>query len=211
CSDAESDSTSFDEVLEMLELTGRSLPHVLMMMVPEAYEKKTGLDPDVRAFYDYNAGQMEPWDGPAAILATDGTQVVATLDRNGLRPGRWTLTTDGLVIAGSETGILDLPAERIASRGRLQPGTMFVVDTAERRIISDAEIKKRVATSAPWQKWLDEGTMRLADLPEREHLVHPAASVHRRQRTFGYTEEELKILVGPMAKTGAEPLGAMGS
>src|SRR5690606_28523883 len=132
-------------------------------------------------------------------------------DRNGLRPGRWTLTTDGLVIAGSETGILDLPAERIASRGRLQPGTMFVVDTAERRIISDAEIKKRVATSAPWQKWLDEGTMRLADLPEREHLVHPAASVHRRQRTFGYTEEELKILVGPMAKTGAEPLGAMGS
>ena len=211
CSEGESDSASFDEVLELLELTGRSLPHVMMMMVPEAYEKKTGMDPDVRAFYEYNAGQMEPWDGPAAILATDGTQVVATLDRNGLRPGRWTVTTDGLVVAGSETGILDLPDERIARRGRLQPGAMFVVDTAEGRIISDEEVKKQVATSAPWRAWLDEGTVRLTDLPEREHLVHPAVSVRRRQRTFGYTEEELKILVGPMAATGAEPLGAMGS
>src|SRR5699024_3066257 len=152
-------------------------------------------------FYEYNAGQMEPWDGPAAILATDGTQVVATLDRNGLRPGRWTMTTDGLVVAGSETGILDLPPERIARRGRLRPGAMFVVDTATGRIVSDTEVKKKVATSAPWREWLDEGIVRLADMPEREHLVHPVASVRRRQRTFGYTEEELKILVGPMGNT----------
>ncbi|MGO1769732.1 MAG: glutamate synthase large subunit, partial [Microbacterium sp.] len=211
CSDDESDSASFDEVVELLELTGRTLPHVMMMMVPEAYEKKPDLDPDVRAFYEYHAGQMEPWDGPAALLATDGTQVVATLDRNGLRPGRWTVTTDGLVVVGSETGVLEFAPERIARRGRLQPGTMFVVDTAEGRIRSDAEVKKEVATMAPWREWLDRGTVHLADLPEREHLVHPVASVRRRQRTFGYTEEELKILIGPMGRTGAEPLGAMGS
>ncbi|WP_232531660.1 glutamate synthase large subunit [Microbacterium halophytorum] len=211
CSDDESDSASFDEVLEMLELTGRSLPHVMMMMVPEAYERKAEMDEDVRAFYDYHAGLMEPWDGPAALLATDGTQVVATLDRNGLRPGRWTVTTDGLVVVGSETGVLEFEPERIARRGRLQPGTMFVVDTAEGRIRSDAEVKKEIATSAPWAKWLEEGTVRLADLPEREHLVHPVASVRRRQRTFGYTEEELKILIGPMGAKGAEPIGAMGS
>jgi len=211
CSDSESDSASFDEVLEMLELTGRSLPHVMMMMVPEAYERKTDMDPDVRAFYDFHAGLMEPWDGPAALLATDGTQVVATLDRNGLRPGRWTVTTDGLVVIGSETGVLEFEPDRIARRGRLRPGTMFVVDTAERRIRSDAEVKKEIATSAPWASWLEKGTVRLADLPEREHLVHPAASVRRRQRTFGYTEEELKILIGPMGRNGAEPIGAMGS
>ena len=211
CSDGESDSASFDEVLELLELTGRSLAHVMMMMVPEAYENKPDLDPDLRAFYDYNAGQMEPWDGPAALIATDGAQVVATLDRNGLRPGRWTMTTDGLVVAGSETGILEFPAERIARRGRLRPGALFVVDTAEGRIVPDDEVKQQIASSAPWREWLDEGIVRLADMPEREHLVHPAASIRRRQRTFGYTEEELRILIGPMGRTGAEPLGAMGS
>ena len=211
CSDDESDSASFDEVLELLELTGRSLAHVMLMMVPEAYENKADLDPDLRAFYEYNAGQMEPWDGPAALIATDGAQVVATLDRNGLRPGRWTMTTDGLVVAGSETGILEFPAERIARRGRLRPGALFVVDTAEGRIVPDDEVKRQIASSAPWREWLDEGIVHLADMPEREHLVHPAASIRRRQRTFGYTEEELRILIGPMGRTGAEPLGAMGS
>ncbi|MGO3661343.1 glutamate synthase large subunit [Microbacterium gubbeenense] len=211
CSDGESDSASFDEALELLELTGRSLAHVMMMMVPEAYENKPDLDPDLRSFYDYNAGQMEPWDGPAALIATDGSQVVATLDRNGLRPGRWTMTTDGLIVAGSETGILEFPPERIARRGRLRPGALFVVDTNEGRIISDEEIKQQVATSAPWRDWLDEGIVRLADMPEREHLVHPVTSIRRRQRTFGYTEEELRILIAPMGRTGAEPLGAMGS
>ncbi|GAA4764795.1 glutamate synthase large subunit [Microbacterium gilvum] len=211
CSDSESDSASFDEVLELLTLTGRSLPHAMLMMVPEAYEKKAYVDPDLRAFYEYHAGQMEPWDGPAALIGTDGTLVCATLDRNGLRPGRWTVTKDGLVVIGSETGVLDFAPERIERRGRLRPGTMFVVDTAEGRIIADDEVKSRVAALEPWQEWLDKGTVRLADLPEREHLVHPIASITRRQRTFGYTEEEVKILLRPMGQNGVEPLGAMGS
>ncbi|MTE24006.1 glutamate synthase large subunit [Microbacterium sp. ZXX196] len=211
CSDTESDSASFDETLELLTLSGRSLPHAMLMMVPEAHEKKAGLDPDLKAFYEYHAGLMEPWDGPAALLATDGTLVCATLDRNGLRPGRWTVTNDGLVVIGSETGVLDFAPDRIARRGRLQPGTMFVVDTENGRILADAEVKGRLAKKEPWREWLDKGTVRLADLPEREHLVHPIASIRRRQRTFGYTEEELKILLGPMGRTGAEPIGAMGS
>ena len=211
CPDEASDSASFDEVLELLTLTGRSLPHAIMMMVPEAYEKQTDISPELRAFYEYHANQMEPWDGPAALIFTDGTLVGATLDRNGLRPGRWTETTDGLVVIGSETGVLEFEPERIKRRGRLQPGKMFVVDTAEGRIVEDAEIKERLARLHPWQQWLDDGAVRLADLPEREHIVHPPASITRRQRTFGYTEEEVRILLTPMGQTGAEPLGAMGS
>ncbi|WP_243074748.1 glutamate synthase large subunit [Microbacterium sp. SS28] len=211
CTDGASDSASFDEVLELLTLTGRSLPHAIMMMVPEAYEKQVDIDPDLRAFYDYHSMQMEPWDGPAALIFTDGTLVGATLDRNGLRPGRWTETTDGLIVIGSETGVLDFEPERIKRRGRLRPGRMFLVDTAQRRIIEDDEIKGQLATLEPWQEWLDAGRVRLADLPEREHIVHPIASITRRQRTFGYTEEEVRILLTPMGQTGAEPLGAMGS
>ncbi|MDD7929611.1 glutamate synthase large subunit [Microbacterium thalli] len=211
CTDGASDSASFDEVLELLTLTGRSLPHAVMMMVPEAYEKQTDIDPDLRAFYDYHSIQMEPWDGPAALIFTDGTLVGATLDRNGLRPGRWTETTDGLVVIGSETGVLDFAPERIKRRGRLQPGRMFVVDTAQGRIVEDDEIKSELATLHPWQEWLDAGRVRLKDLPEREHIVHPIASITRRQRTFGYTEEEVRILLTPMGQVGAEPLGAMGS
>ncbi|MFD6699126.1 MULTISPECIES: glutamate synthase large subunit [unclassified Microbacterium] len=211
CTEGASDSASFDEVLELLTLTGRSLPHSVMMMVPAAWERQTDLDPDLRAFYEYHANQMEPWDGPAALIFTDGTVVGATLDRNGLRPGRWTETTDGLVVIGSETGVLEFEPERIKRRGRLQPGTMFVVDTAQRRIVEDEEVKRDLAALHPWQEWLDEGRVRLADLPEREHIVHPVASITRRQRTFGYTEEEVRILLTPMGQTGAEPLGAMGS
>lgn len=211
CTDGASDSASFDEVLELLTLTGRSLPHAVMMMVPEAYEKQTDIDPDLRAFYDYHSIQMEPWDGPAALIFTDGTLVGATLDRNGLRPGRWTETTDGLVVIGSETGVLDFAPERIKRRGRLQPGRMFVVDTSAGRIVEDEEIKRELATLHPWQEWLDAGRVRLKDLPEREHIVHPIASITRRQRTFGYTEEEVRILLTPMGQVGAEPLGAMGS
>lgn len=211
CTEGESDSASFDEVLELLTLTGRSLPHAVMMMVPEAWEKQTGIDPDLRAFYEYHAGQMEPWDGPAALIFTDGTQVGATLDRNGLRPGRWTETTDGLVVIGSETGVLEFAPERIKRRGRLRPGRMFLVDMEQHRIIEDAEIKRDLAALHPWREWLDEGAVRLADLPEREHIVHPAASITRRQRTFGYTEEEVRILLTPMGQNGAEPLGAMGT
>ena len=211
CTDGASDSASFDEVLELLTLTGRSLPHAIMMMVPEAYEKQADIDPDLRAFYEYHAMQMEPWDGPAALVFTDGTLVGATLDRNGLRPGRWTETTDGLVVIGSETGVLDFEPERIKRRGRLRPGRMFVVDMAQGRIIEDEEVKSELAHLHPWQEWLDAGRVRLKDLPEREHIVHPIASITRRQRTFGYTEEEVRILLTPMGQTGAEPLGAMGS
>jgi glutamate synthase (NADPH/NADH) large chain len=211
CTEGASDSASFDEVLELLTLTGRSLPHAIMMMVPEAYEKQVDIDPRLRAFYDYHSIQMEPWDGPAALIFTDGTVVGATLDRNGLRPGRWTETTDGLIVIGSETGVLDFEASRIKRRGRLRPGRMFLVDTAQRRIIEDDEIKKQLSELEPWQEWLDDGRVRLADLPEREHIVHPIASITRRQRTFGYTEEEVRILLTPMGQNGAEPLGAMGS
>ncbi|MGM1016305.1 MAG: glutamate synthase large subunit [Actinomycetota bacterium] len=211
CTEGASDSASFDEVLELLTLTGRSLPHAIMMMVPEAYEKQSDITPELRSFYDYHSNQMEPWDGPAALIFTDGTLVGATLDRNGLRPGRWTETTDGLIVIGSETGVLDVEPSRIKRRGRLQPGKMFLVDTAAGRIVEDEEIKRDLATLNPWQEWLDEGTVRLADLPEREHIVHPPASITRRQRTFGYTEEEVRILLTPMGQNGAEPLGAMGS
>ncbi|MFY9714711.1 MAG: glutamate synthase large subunit [Microbacterium sp.] len=211
CTDGASDSASFDEVLELLTLTGRSLPHAIMMMVPEAYEKQADITPELRSFYEYHSNQMEPWDGPAALIFTDGTLVGATLDRNGLRPGRWTETTDGLIVIGSETGVLTFEPERIKRRGRLQPGKMFLVDTAQRRIIEDEELKRDLATMHPWQEWLDAGAVRLADLPEREHIVHPPASITRRQRTFGYTEEEVRILLTPMGQNGVEPLGAMGS
>ncbi|SDO74438.1 glutamate synthase (NADPH/NADH) large chain [Microbacterium sp. ru370.1] len=211
CTEGASDSASFDEVLELLTLTGRSLPHAIMMMVPEAYEKQATIDPDLRAFYDYHSMQMEPWDGPAALIFTDGTLVGATLDRNGLRPGRWTETTDGLVVIGSETGVLDFAPERIKRRGRLQPGRMFLVDTAQRRIVEDEEIKADLAALQPWGEWVGKGRVKLSELPEREHIVHPIASITRRQRTFGYTEEEVRILLTPMGQGGAEPLGAMGS
>lgn len=206
-----SDSASFDEVVELLNLGGRTLPHAMMMMVPEAWENQVDIDPARRSFYEFHSMLMEPWDGPAALVFTDGTLVGATLDRNGLRPGRFLVTDDGLVVLASEIGVLDIPADRVVRKGRLRPGKMFLIDTAEGRIIEDDEIKAELAASQPWQEWLDAGRIRLADLPEREHVSHTPASVVRRQRTFGYTEEEVRILITPMATTGAEPLGAMGS
>ncbi|HXH35100.1 MAG TPA: glutamate synthase large subunit [Plantibacter sp.] len=206
-----SDSASFDEVLELLTLTGRSLPHAMMMMVPEAWEKQTGLTQERRDFYEFNSMQMEPWDGPAALTFTDGALVGATLDRNGLRPGRWLETTDGLVVLGSEIGVLDVEPSRVKRKGRLRPGKMFLVDTVAGRIIEDDEIKDELSSAEPWGDWLEQGRIHLRDLPEREHIVHTPASVTRRQRTFGYTEEEVRILLQPMGQNGAEPLGAMGS
>jgi glutamate synthase (NADPH/NADH) large chain len=206
-----SDSASFDEVVELLNLGGRSLPHAMMMMVPEAWENQTDIDPTRRAFYEFHSALMEPWDGPAALVFTDGEFVGATLDRNGLRPGRFLVTDDGLVVLASEIGVLDFPPDRIVRKGRLRPGKMFLVDTVAGRIVEDDEIKAELAASEPWQEWLDAGRIRLADLPEREHISHTPASVVRRQRTFGYTEEEVRILLTPMAVNGAEPLGAMGS
>ncbi|TFD62897.1 glutamate synthase large subunit [Cryobacterium suzukii] len=206
-----SDSASFDEVVELLSLSGRSLPHAIMMMVPEAWENQTDLDDERRDFYEYHSMLMEPWDGPAAIVFTDGSLVGATLDRNGLRPGRYLITDDGLVVLASEIGVLGIDPARVVRKGRLRPGQMFLVDTKAGRIIDDREIKADLSTSEPWGDWLQKGRINLKDLPEREHIVHPPASVVRRQRTFGYTEEEVRILLTPMARTGAEPLGAMGS
>jgi len=206
-----SDSASFDEVVELLHLSGRSLPHSMMMMVPEAYENQVDIDPLRRDFYEYHSMLMEPWDGPAALVFTDGSLVGATLDRNGLRPGRFLVTDDGLVVLASEIGVLEIDPSRVVRKGRLRPGKMFLVDTEAGRIVEDDEIKSELAATEPWGDWLEHGRINLKDLPEREHIVHTPASVTRRQRTFGYTEEEVRMLVRPMAINGAEPLGAMGS
>ncbi|WP_411078538.1 glutamate synthase large subunit [Streptomyces sp. cmx-18-6] len=211
CTPDASDSASFDEVLELLHLGGRSLPHSVLMMVPEAWENHDSMDPARRAFYQYHATMMEPWDGPACVTFTDGVQVGAVLDRNGLRPGRYWVTDDGLVVLSSEVGVLDIDPAKVVRKGRLQPGKMFLVDTAEHRIIEDDEIKASLAAEQPYQEWLETGEIGLGDLPEREHIVHTHASVTRRQQTFGYTEEELRILLAPMARTAGEPLGSMGT
>jgi len=206
-----SDSASFDEVLELLYLAGRSLPHAMMMMIPEAWEKHSDIEANRKSFYEYHSMLIEPWDGPAAVIFTDGELVGATLDRNGLRPGRYIITEDGLVVLASEIGVADIEPSKIVRKGRLQPGKMFLVDTAAGRIIEDDEIKSEIAALEPWDSWLSENRINLRDLPEREHIAHTPSSVNRRQRTFGYTEEELRILLKPMALAGAEPLGAMGS
>ncbi|MFZ4277407.1 glutamate synthase large subunit [Streptomyces arboris] len=211
CTPDASDSASFDEVLELLHLGGRSLPHAVLMMVPEAWENHDSMDPARRAFYQYHAAMMEPWDGPACVTFTDGVQVGAVLDRNGLRPGRYWVTDDGLVVLSSEVGVLDIDPAKVVRKGRLQPGKMFLVDTAEHRIIEDDEIKASLAAEQPYQEWLQTGEIELSDLPEREHIVHTHASVTRRQQTFGYTEEELRVILAPMARTAGEPLGSMGT
>ncbi|MEV5198316.1 glutamate synthase large subunit [Streptomyces sp. NPDC053720] len=211
CTPDASDSASFDEVLELLHLGGRSLPHSVLMMVPEAWENHDSMDPSRRAFYQYHSTMMEPWDGPACVTFTDGTQVGAVLDRNGLRPGRYWVTDDGLVVLSSEVGVLDIDPAKVVRKGRLQPGRMFLVDTAERRIVEDDEIKAALAAEQPYGEWLETGEIELEDLPEREHIVHTHASVTRRQQTFGYTEEELRVILAPMARTAGEPLGSMGT
>jgi glutamate synthase (NADPH/NADH) large chain len=211
CTPGASDSASFDEVAELLWLSGRPITHSIMMMIPEAWENHATMDPARRAFYEYHSLLMEPWDGPAAVSFTDGNLVGATLDRNGLRPGRFWITEDGLIIFASEVGVIDVEASKVVKKGRVSPGKMFLVDTESGRIIDDEEVKAEVAAANPWAEWVKDNLIDLNDLPEREHVVHTAASVNIRQRTFGYTTEELKILLGPMSRTGAEPLGAMGS
>ncbi|WP_284985549.1 glutamate synthase large subunit [Arthrobacter sp. fls2-241-R2A-172] len=211
CTPGASDSASFDEVAELLWLSGRPITHSIMMMIPEAWENHATMDPARRAFYEYHSLLMEPWDGPAAVSFTDGSLVGATLDRNGLRPGRYWITEDGLVIFASEVGVIEVEPSNVVKKGRVAPGKMFLVDTEAGRIIDDAEVKAEVAAANPWAEWLKDNLIDINELPEREHVLHTAASVNIRQRTFGYTTEELKILLGPMARTGAEPLGAMGS
>ncbi len=206
-----SDSASFDEVLELLHLGGRSMPHAVLMMIPEAWENHTEMDPARRAFYEFHSTLMEPWDGPALVAFTDGTVIGAVLDRNGLRPARYWVTEDGLVVLASEVGVLDIDPTTVVRKGRLEPGRMFLADTAAGRIVGDDEIKGRLAAAHPYADWVAKGLTRLADLPEREREVHTHASLVRRQQTLGYTQEELGILLAPMARTGAEPIGSMGN
>ncbi|GIH54655.1 glutamate synthase [Microbispora rosea subsp. aerata] len=212
CDPDGSDTASFDETLELLHLGGRSLPHAVLMMIPEAWENHTEMDPARRAFYEFHSTLMEAWDGPASITFSDGTLVGAVLDRNGLRPGRFWVTDDGLVVLASEAGVLaDIPQEKIVRKGRLQPGRMFLVDTARGRIIEDDEIKAELAAAEPYAEWLHAGLVRFEELPEREHEHPTHEALIKRQQTFGYTEEELRVILTPMAKNGAEPIGSMGT
>jgi glutamate synthase (NADPH) large chain len=211
CTPEASDSATFDEVLELLHMGGRSLPHAVLMMIPEAWENHTEMEQKRRDFYRFHSTMMEPWDGPACVVFTDGTQIGAVLDRNGLRPSRFWVTDDGLVVLASEVGVLDLDPATVVRKGRLQPGRMFLVDTEEHRIIEDEEIKEELASEHPYGEWLHAGLIHLDDIPEREHIVHTHASVTRRQQIFGYTEEELRVLLSPMANRAAEPIGSMGT
>ncbi len=211
CTPGASDTARFDEVLEMLHLAGRSLPHAVLMMIPEAWERHDTMDPARRAFYRYHSTLMEPWDGPASVCFTDGTVVGAVLDRNGLRPSRIWVTDDGLVVMASEVGVLDIEPSKVVEKRRLQPGRMFLVDTAQGRIVENDEIKDGLAAEQPYQEWLDGGLQYLKDLPDRPHVHMTHDRVLIRQQIFGYTTEELNILLSPMAKTGAEALGSMGT
>jgi len=206
-----SDSATFDEVLELLHLGGRSLPHAVLMMIPEAWENHDEMDPARRAFYEFHSTLMEPWDGPALVAFTDGTLVGAVLDRNGLRPARYWVTEDGTVVLASEVGVLDVEPSAVVRKGRLEPGRMFLVDTAAGRIVDDAEVKGALAADHPYADWLHAGLIRLADLPARAREVPTHATLTRRQQSLGYTEEELNILLKPMAASGAEPIGSMGN
>jgi len=180
-------------------------------MIPEAWENHDEMDPARRAFYRFHSSIMEPWDGPAAVCFTDGTVIGAVLDRNGLRPGRWWRTKDDLVVLASEVGVLDIPAADIVAKGRLQPGRMFLVDTSSGKIVSDEDVKGALAAEHPYDDWLHAGLVHLPALPERRRSRPSHESVVRRQMLFGYTEEELRILVTPMAASGAEPIGSMGT
>ncbi|HWF83001.1 MAG TPA: glutamate synthase large subunit [Streptosporangiaceae bacterium] len=205
-----SDSASFDACLELLCLTGRSLPHAVLMMIPQAWENDQRMPADLRAFYRFHSCLMEPWDGPALIAFTDGTLAGAVLDRNGLRPGRYWVTDDGMVVLASEVGVLDIDPARIVAKGRLQPGKIFLVDTAAGRIVEDDEVKAALSAEHPYDDWLHAGLLHLDDLPDRDRELPDSAALAVQQRLFGYTEEDRRVLLGPMASLGAEPIGSMG-
>ena len=208
----QSDSAAFDNALELLHLAGRSLPHAVAMMIPEAWENDDLMDPDRRAFYQYHSALMEPWDGPAAVAFTDGRLVGATLDRNGLRPARYTVTKDGRVVMASEDGALRVPAEEVVERWRLRPGKMLVVDTDRHELLHDEDVKRPLLTRRPYREWLDEGEIHLDALPEPGASSRPEpASLLQRQRAFGYTIEDQRIILAPMAQHGKEPDGSMGT
>jgi glutamate synthase (ferredoxin) len=207
-----SDSQVFDNVLEFLSLGGRSLPHAVMMMIPEPWSNHEGMSDEKKAFYEYHASLMEPWDGPASIGFTDGTRVGAVLDRNGLRPSRYYITDDGLVVLASEVGVLSIPPEKVIEKGRLQPGRMFLVDTEQGRVIADEEIKNTIATEHPYREWLNEHLISIDTLPDAPAIPEPDhETVQQRQHAFGYNFEDLQVIVGPMGKAGIEPIGSMGT
>jgi glutamate synthase (NADPH) large chain len=209
--DGGSDSAMFDNAVEMLVMTGRSLPHAMMMLIPEAWDGHETMSDEKKAFYEYHSCIMEPWDGPASMVFTNGVVIGATLDRNGLRPSRYYVTKDGLVVMASEVGVLDIPAENVLLKGRLQPGKMFLIDTREGRIIDDAELKHSIATAKPYGEWLNKNIVRLSDLPGHPVPEPSHATVLLRQQVFGYTHEDLRILMAPMANKGEEAIGSMGT
>ncbi len=206
-----SDSAGFDECLEFLHMGGRSLPHAVLMMIPEPWENHEEMTPERRAFYQFHAALMEPWDGPALIAFTDGSVIGAVLDRNGLRPGRYWVTSDGLVVLASEVGVLDIDPATVIRKGRLQPGRIFLADTATGRIVEDEEVKAALAAEHPYEAWLHAGLVHLDDLPDRPLPGEPPGDLVTLQRMHGYTEEELRVILTPMARSGAEPVGSMGT
>jgi glutamate synthase (ferredoxin) len=207
-----SDTATFDNVLEFLAMTGRSLPHAILMMIPEPWAGHESMRPELKAFYEYHASLMEPWDGPASIAFSDGRVIGAVLDRNGLRPSRYYVTKDGLVIMASEVGVLDVPAENVLLKERLHPGRIFLVDTEQGRIVSDEEIKRDLAAAEPYAQWIAENVVDIEDLPDAPYLPPPSPeAMLRRQQSFGYTHEDLRLLLAPMATGGEEAIGSMGT
>src|SRR3984957_12263661 len=209
--DGGSDSATFDNVLELLVLSGRSIPHAMMMMIPEAYRTHTDLDPDIKGFYDFHSCLMEPWDGPAAVVFTDGRWAGAALDRNGLRPGRWVQDTEGYVVLASETGVITVAPEHVQRKGRLGPGKLFLLDLDEGRIVPDEEVKRRVARRKPYGEWYQRSVVAIDDLPGREPRVPRVEPLRSKQLAFGYSQEDLKLIIAPMASKGEEPVASMGN
>lgn len=210
--EGQSDSATFDSVLELLVMSGRSLPHAMMMMIPEAWSKNDLMDPDRKAFYEYHATMMEPWDGPAAVVFTDGNIIGATLDRNGLRPSRYVITKDDLVVLTSEAGTWSVDAENVAVKGKLQPGRMFILDLQQGRIIEDEEIKKEIVTRKPYRKWINENMIKMNHLPSPDSIYNADFdTIHIRQRIFGYSKEDIEKIILPMAQNGEEAVGSMGT
>ena len=209
--DGGSDSAIFDNVLELLVLSGRSIPHAVMMMVPEAYRTRTDLDPDVKGFYDFHSCLIEPWDGPAAVVFTDGRVAGAVLDRNGLRPGRWIQDTDGYVVLASETGVITVAPEHVQRKGRLAPGKVFLIDLEKGRIVEDEDVKRRSARRKPYGEWYERSVVHIDDLPEREPRTPRIEPLRSKQLAFGYSQEDLRLIIAPMATNGEEPVASMGN
>ncbi|MEO8524857.1 MAG: glutamate synthase central domain-containing protein, partial [Caldimonas sp.] len=209
--EGQSDTATFDNALELLTMSGYSLAHAVMMMIPEAWEQHTEMEPRRRAFYEYHAAMMEPWDGPAAMVFTDGRQIGATLDRNGLRPARYIVTDDGLVVMASESGVLPIAENRIVKKWRLQPGKMFLIDFEQGRIVDDEELKNQFASAKPYRQWVDSVRIKLEDLPAVVSQSAAGESLLDRQQAFGYTQEDVKFLMSPMAQAGEEGIGSMGN